>query len=139
MVIAILCGSMLALAGCYEKYHGRVRATREQLIGVYETKFDNGTERLELKSDGTYVQEFTSAQKPFRHTGRWLIDDHFLGGTDLELIDAVEYEIAVEGSIGRVVYNPQQIGTAILNVHKHSEKIALAFNEAFDLYYERIR
>lgn len=121
--------SVLSLTAC-EENPGRVHAQREQLIGVYETKFDRGTERLELKSEGTYVQEFASAQGPFRHTGKWVYDDHILGGTDVELVDAVVSEDQVTTS--------PRIGTRTLNVHMRSGKLALALNEVADWYYERI-
>ena len=124
-----VCFSVLALTGCDEN-PGRVHAEREQLFGVYETKFDRGTERLELKRDGIYVQEFTAAEASFRHTGKWAYDDPFVGGTDVVLVDAVVSED--QGTA------PHKIGDRILNVHRRSGKLALAKNEVADWYYERV-
>lgn len=121
----------IAFIGCSEE-PGRVRAQRNQLIGMYETRFDQGQERLELRSDGTYVQEFHSAQNSIRHTGRWEAETHLLGGTDVTLIDA----LLSENDKGNM---PQRTGSRILNVHKRSGKLALALNESADWYFERLQ
>jgi len=126
-----LCGIFFALTGC-EDEPGRVRVKPDQVVGVYETTFDKGRERLELKSDGTYVQEFHSPQRAIQHTGRWEIENHFLGGSDVNLIDAVVSENDAEGA-------PQRIGFRTLNVHKRSGKLALALNEVADWYFDRVQ
>src|SRR6266705_1528264 len=84
--------AMLALAGCNTK-PDRIRVDRARLVGVYEAPFrDEQRERLELRSDGTYVQDFVSKTRPFQHTGQWHIEDHFWDGTDVVLTNATVNE-----------------------------------------------
>ena len=125
-----LCGVLFALIGCDEE-PGRVRVKRDQVVGVYETNFEKGHEWLELKGDGTYVQEFHSTQRSIQHTGRWEIEDHFLGGSDVNLIDTVVSENDAEGA-------PQRVGFRTLNVHERSGKLALALNEVADAYFDPV-
>jgi hypothetical protein len=126
-----LCQILFVLTGC-EAEPGRVRAKREQVVGIYETNFDKGRERLELKGDGTYVQEFLSPQRTIQHTGKWEIEDAFLGGSDVNLVDAFVSENDTEGA-------PQRIGFRTMNAHKRSGKIALALNEVADWYFDRVQ
>jgi hypothetical protein len=125
----IILGYIIALLGCSEE-PGRVRAGREQLIGTYEIKLDLDIERLELKSDGSYVQEFPSAQKTNRNIGAWTCENHFFEGTTVILANAVVFE--------RENFDDSSRGGINLNVHMHSGKPALARNETADWYYERI-
>ncbi len=127
----MLCGILFSGTGC-EDESGRVRVKRDQVIGVWETNFDKGSERLELKSDGAYVQEFHSRQRTIQHTGRWEIKNNFLDGSDVNLIDAVVSENDAAGE-------PQRIGYRTLNVHKRSGKLALALNEVADWYFDRVQ
>lgn len=136
LCFAALCGVSLVLVGCGEE-PGRVRVKRDQLVGVYEAGFDKGRERLELKADGTYIQEFVRAgehptPQSTQHKGRWNIENHFLSGSDVNLIDAVVSEDDASST-------PQRIGTRTLNVHKRSGKLALALNEAADWYFDRVQ
>ena len=125
-------GAVCLLAGCHTRDadEGSVRVTRDQVIGVYETKFDNGWERLELKDDGTYVQDFTSKSLPFRHTGRWRMENLFLDGSEVVLVNA-----ALSGDDAT---RPTSFGDLNLYTHVRSGKLALARNETADWYYEPI-
>jgi hypothetical protein len=125
-------GAICLLSGCHirDADEGSVRVTRAKVIGVYETKFENGSERLELKDDGTYVQDFTSKSPPFRHTGRWRMEDLFLDGSEVVLVNA-----ALSGNDGS---RATSFGDLNLYTHDRSGKLALARNETADWYYEPI-
>ena len=129
LLTTLLVSGAGGLVGC-NKWPGRIHVDRAQAVGTYQAPFENGMERLELKSDGTYVQDFISATRPFRHTGEWRIDNHFFDGSDVVLINATVDEDALS--------RPLAFGEIILNVHDHSRKVALARNEPFDWYYERV-
>ena len=102
-----------------------------QVVGVYEAKFDNGSERLELKEDGTCVQDFKSKSRPFRRTGRWHIENVLLDGSKVVLVDvAVSEEDEAR---------PLAFGELDLYTHDRLGKAALARNEIADWYYERTR
>ena len=128
--LAVL-GFLLVLAGCHTRDadEGSVRVKRSEVIGVYETKFDNGSERLELRKDGTFVQDFSSKSRPFHHTGQWRFDDVFLDGSEVVLLNAA----SSEGDETR----PLVFGEVTLYTHDRSAKLALARNEVADRYYER--
>src|SRR2546427_5473033 len=83
-----LFGVALFLAGCSggSEEEGRIRVTPAQVIGVYELKLDKGTERLELKADGTYAQDTVSQTRPVHRTGQWRIENHFFDGGEVVLI-----------------------------------------------------
>lgn len=117
------------LVGCGGQ--GRIRAERSQIVGSYVTKLDHGSERLELKGDGTYIQEVTSQSRPLTHTGRWHVENRFLSGSDVILTNAAVSE-------GDETL-PLRFGDLTLNVHDHFGKVALARNEAADWYFERAR
>jgi len=117
--------------GCSRGEPGRIRIDKAGAIGIYEAPFKNGKERLELKGDGSYVQNFLSSTRPFQHTGKWHIDNHIFGGSDIVLSNAnVGEEDETRGL---------DVGDCRLNVHDHAGKIALARNEVMDLYYERVQ
>jgi hypothetical protein len=121
---------MLWQVGCTND-PARIRISPGDAIGVYESKFANGQERLELRRDGSYLQEFVSKTKSFQHTGNWHIENHLFDGTHILLVNAILGE-----DDGKA---PLTTGDRRLNVHDHSGKIALARNEVMDLYYERLR
>ncbi|MFZ0860940.1 MAG: hypothetical protein WCA27_12160 [Candidatus Sulfotelmatobacter sp.] len=125
-------GAVCLLAGCHTRDadEGSVRATRAQVLGVYETKFDNGSERLELKDDGTYVQDFTSKSPPLRHIGRWRMENLFLDGSEVVLVNAALSD--------NDATRPTSFGDVNLYTHERSGKVALARNEVADWYYEQI-
>jgi len=125
-------GAVCLLAGCHTRDadEGSVRVTRDQVIGIYETKFDNGWERLELKDDRTYVQDFTSKSQPFHHAGRWRLENLFLDGSEVVLVNAAL-------SDDDATRQPS-FGDLNLYTHDRSGKVALARNEVADWYYERI-
>ena len=62
-----LLGAALTLVGCSggSEEEGRIRVTPAQVVGGYQLKLDKGTERLELKADGTYVQDTVSQIRQF--------------------------------------------------------------------------
>jgi len=128
MAICLLLG-MLGAIGC--KTQGRIHAGRSQIVGVYEIKLQKGTEDLELKSDGTYVQDVIAASQSTHHSGRWQMEGGFMGGSDVVLLNAV-----VTDDDDKM---PPRFGDMTLNVHDHAGKLALARNEAADWYFERIR
>jgi len=136
-VVAALGGLLLtlifALVACSggSEEEGRIRVTAAQVAGIYEL----GSERLELKSDGTYVQDAASEPRIVHHTGHWHIVNHFLGGSEVLLIDAAITEMATpEEKNPRLVF-----GDLPMYAHKRSGKIALARNEVMELYYERLQ
>jgi hypothetical protein len=132
VVKASLLAAVCLLLGCHTRDadEGSVRVTRAQVIGVYETKFDNGSERLELKEDETYVQDFSSKSRPFHHTGQWRIENLFLDGSEVVLSNAALSED--DGT------HPLAFGELRLYTHDRSGNVALARNEVADWYYERI-
>lgn len=109
----------LLISGCGGE-PGRVRATPAEVAGVYEAKFGQGSEILQLKTDRTYAQDFTSENKSIHHSGVWKIENHFLGGIDVVLVSCVVSEDDMKV--------PDRIGDRILNVHNRSGKLALAIN-----------
>jgi len=119
-----------AIAGCREE-PGRVRARQDEIVGVYEAKFQQGYEKLELKSDHSYIQDFVSENRPIHHTGSWEVKNHLLDGSDIILLDAVVSEDETIGSTPRK-------GDRILNVHNRSGRLALALNEVADWYFVRV-
>src|ERR1700719_4431594 len=86
----VLLGVSLTLAGCSggSEEEGRIRDTPAQVVGVYELKLDKGTDRLEIKADGTYAQDTVSQTRPVHHTGQWHIRNHFFDGSEVILLDA---------------------------------------------------
>jgi hypothetical protein len=119
----------LLITGCGVE-PGRVRATREEVVGVYETKFGNSREVLDLKNDQTYVQDLISEKRPIHHTGKWRIENHIPGGSDVVLVSCVVSE--------EDTASPQRLGDRILNVHNRMGKLALAINETADWYFARM-
>jgi len=59
---------------------GRIREKLDQVVGIYESRFDNGHARLKLKADGTYFHEFSLAHRSIRHTDRCETKNYFLDG-----------------------------------------------------------
>jgi len=131
----VLLGASLTLAGCSggSEEEGRIRATPAQVVGVYELKLDKGTERLEIKADGTYAQDTVSQTRPVHHTGQWQIQNHFFDGSEVILLDAAITDLATP--LGE---NPRLgFGELPMYAHDRSGKVALARNEVADWYYER--
>jgi hypothetical protein len=131
LLTTLLVSGAGGLIGCSDE-PGRIHVNRAKAVGTYQAPFESGQlERLELKSDGTYVQDFISATRPFRHAGGWRIDNHFFDGSDVVLINATVGEDEQS--------RPLAFGDITLNVHDHSGKVALARNETADWYYERVK
>jgi hypothetical protein len=126
-LVAVTC----ILGGCHTRDadEGSIRVKPAQVIGVYEANFVNGSERLELKEDGTYVQDFSSKSRPFHHTGQWHIENDFLDGSEVILTNAAMSE--------QDEARPLTFGGLGLFAHDRSGKVALARNEVADWYYER--
>ena len=88
MILAMTC----TLVACHMRDgdEGSIRVKPTQVIGIYEAKFDKGGfERLELKRDGTYLQDFTSKSRSFHHTGQWHLENDFLDGSEEILANAL--------------------------------------------------
>jgi len=125
--LLILASGALALGGCDGE--GRIRAKPAALVGKYHLTLISGSEHLELREGGTYVQRVSYASRVLEHSGTWSINNHFMGGTDVVLSNAL-----VSDDDEKI---PEQIGEMNLNVHDHGGKIALARNEVADWYFER--
>jgi hypothetical protein len=65
-----ICIQVACSAGGGSEEQGRVRVTPEQVVGLYELKLDKGSERLELKADGTYIQDGIIYSRPLHHRGQ---------------------------------------------------------------------
>jgi hypothetical protein len=115
--------------GCGEE-PGRARVKRDEVVGVYEAKFQHGLEKLELKSDRTYIQEFISENGPVYHSGRWTLTNNFFDGSDVVLYGALVSEDEAPGLAPKM-------GDRTLNVHRRSGNLTLALNEAADWYFVR--
>jgi len=138
----------MLLVACHTRSgdEGSVRVKREQVIGVYAITIANGSERLELKRDGTFIQEFTSKSHAYRHAGHWRLENEFFDGSAVVLVDAVTSnhsfgdEIAThhsEGGKGEV--QPLIVGELTLYTHEYPGNIVLELNEVADWYYERLQ
>lgn len=132
----------IILFGCHTRDadEGSVRATRQELAGIYGDVLDDGHERLELLSDGTFVQEFTSASRAFRQNGRWQLETSFLNGSAIVLSNAAVPGMSRANAPMEPSYDhPLQSGQVTLYVHRRGGKLALARNEVADWYYERAK
>jgi hypothetical protein len=132
----VLLGVTLTLAGCSggSEEEGRIRTTPAQVVGVYELKLDKGSERLELKADGTYGQDTVSQSRPVHQAGQWHIQNHFFDGSEVILLNA-----AIIPEATPLGENLLRFGGLAMHTHKRSGKVALARNEVADWYYERTR
>jgi hypothetical protein len=130
----VLLGVALTLVGCSggSEEEGRIRVTPAQVIGVYELKLGKGTERLEVKADGTYAQDTVSQTGPVHHTGQWHIENDFLDGSELILLDAAVMEPPTPEDEKPQLY----FAGLTMHAHERSGRVALARNEVADWYYE---
>ncbi|HST08876.1 MAG TPA: hypothetical protein VLL05_00760 [Terriglobales bacterium] len=109
--------------------------TPAQVIGVYELKLDKVSERLQLKADGTYVQDTVSQSGPIHHAGRWRIQNHLFGGGEVILAGAAIAPLATP-----LDEHPQlRFGDLQMYAHERVGKVAFARNEVADWYYERTK
>jgi len=136
-VLVTLAGALLAmscaLAACSagSEEVGRIRVTPAQVVGIYKL----GSERLELKPNGTYIQEAISEPQIPHHTGQWRIVNHFLDGSEVLLINA-----AITPPATPEDKNPHlAFGDLPMYAHNRSGKVALARNEVAEWYYERLQ
>jgi len=145
VVFVVLAMALFVSFSCHTRAgdEGSIRVKREQVIGVYAIQVADGRERLELKPDGTFTQDFTSMSHGYRHAGRWRLENVFLDGSAVVLSDAVTSdhsvadEVAAHGSRGSATLSQESIGELTLFTHDYHGKIALALNEVADWYYER--
>jgi hypothetical protein len=129
VLLAMICALVACSAGSEEV--GRIRVTSAQAAGIYRL----GSERLELKPDGTYVQDTISESQPLHHTGQWRIVNHFLDGSEVLLLNAVVTPPATpEDNNPRLAF-----GDLPMYAHNRSGKVALARNEVAEWYYERFQ
>jgi len=129
-------GMASGLVGCSggSEEQGRVRAKPVQIVGIYKLKLDQGSERLELRADGTYVQDTMLKAQPFHHTGQWHLESHLLGGSEIILLNA-----AITSPATPLDQEPRLgFGYLPMYVHNRSGKVAFARNEVADWYYERV-
>jgi hypothetical protein len=129
MIFAVTC----TMVACHMRDgdEGSIRVKPAQVIGAYEAKFDKGgSERIELKADGTYLQDFISKSRSFHHTGTWHLENDFLDGSEIVLADAF---VSEEDET-----HPPGFAELSLRTHDHSGKVALARNEVADWYYEPV-
>lgn len=129
----VLLGMIFALAACSagSEEVGRIRVTPAQVAGIYKL----GSERLELRPDGTYVQDTISEPRPLHHTGQWRIVNHFLDGSEVVLINAAITPPATPEDKDPYL----AFGDLPMYAHNHFGKVALARNEVAEWYYERLQ
>jgi hypothetical protein len=138
--------AMTLLVACHTRSgdEGSVRVKREQVIGMYATTIADGWERLELKRDGTFIQEFASKSDAYRRTGHWRLKNEFLDGSAVVLADAVTWnhhiadETPTNRSGGGKDEVQRSIGELTLYTHDSQGNIVLVLNEVADWYYERL-
>jgi hypothetical protein len=130
VVIAACC---LLVSSCSDE-PGRVRVSKQELVGRYVAQFDAGTERLELQSDGTYLQSFSGRNRKFVNSGKWLLHNGINSYWDGSEIELLGFDLSDRDP---TIHNPNQ-GVQNLQVHRTDGKIRLALNEAFDWYFERV-
>lgn len=131
MVAASVLGSVLIACSGGSEEVGRIRITPAQVAGVFQL----GSERLELKTDGTYVQDTISESQSLHHTGQWHIVSHFLDGSEVFLINAAitPARTPPEDKKPHLAF-----GDLRMYVHNRSGKVALARNEVAEWYYDRL-
>lgn len=130
MVVASVLGSLLVACSGGSEEVGRIRVTPAQVAGFYQL----GSERLELKADGSYVQDAIFESQSFHHTGQWHIENHFLDSSEVLLINA-----AITPARTPDDRNPHlAFGDLQMYVHNRSGKVALARNEVAEWYYDRL-
>jgi hypothetical protein len=142
-VNALLVAALLLLVGCGEP--GRVRVSEQDLSGTYVTDLqlvastptgpvvrNIGKEQLTLYSDRTYLQSFSSPTRRFTNRGNWKSSNHFLDGTEVNLVGANLSE-------GDSSDSPSKRGILYLEVHRENGKLRLARNESADWYYDRVK
>ena len=119
------------MSGCRDGA-GSVRVKPDEVVGTYETQSGDEKERLELKSDRTYLQNFDSEIRSFHHTGKWIVKNHFLDYSEITLFDYELSESSAEKPYQRVV-------DMNLMVYKRAGKITLAVNGSADKYFEKTK
>ncbi len=61
---------------------GCIREKLDQVVGIYEPRFDNGHARLKLKADRTYFHEFSLAHRSIRHFHEFSLAHRSIRHTD---------------------------------------------------------
>jgi hypothetical protein len=136
IVLGCAIGMASGLVGCSggSEEQGRARVKPAQVVGVYRLKLDQGSERLELRTDGTYVQDTPAKAQFFHHTGQWHLESRLLDGSEIILLNAV-----VASPATPLDRDPRPgFGDIAMHVHNRSGKVALARNEVAEWYYDRV-
>lgn len=115
-LLLLVVAPMLGACSGGSEERGRIKVRSSQVVGIYELRTDTGSERLEIKQDGTYLQDIVSDSQVVHHNGKWRIKNHFLDGSELALDDASSH--------------------LSMYVHDRSGKIGLARNEVAEWYYD---
>jgi hypothetical protein len=131
MAAASVLGSVLVACSGGSEEVGRIRVTPSEVAGIYKL----GSERLELKPDGTYIQDAISEPQALHHTGQWRIVNHFLDGSGVLLINAAIIPPATPEDKD----SPLSFGDLPMYTHNRSGKVSLARNEVAEWYYERLQ
>ena len=129
-IFAVASASVGCSGGSQEKT--RANARKNQLVGRYRLKLDDGVEKLELKDHGFYIQDDASNGKKFHHEGRWQLTSHILNGSEVRLVDAMIIDRPADQQLRALR------GDILLQVHMRDGKLELARNEVADWYYERL-
>jgi hypothetical protein len=127
----------LFLLGCRGSSgdEGRANFTLTQISGSYELKLSDGSELLELKSDGSYAQAIQRGSRQFSHIGRWHTAGDPFAGTKVVLVNA-----QIEPPTTRTDRDDESaFGDLWMWTHSHSDRPALVRNEVTDWSYERLR
>ena len=123
--------AMTGLVGC----SGSI--DRQELSGTYLLAYDYGTERLSIRPDGSYTQEFAEPRSAFRtiNTGRWELGrGDFWDGDLIKLSDPV----IVDNGLGRRSDFTRSDGQWIMRVRKSWRgRIRFLVNDDLDYAFER--
>ena len=129
-IFAVASASVGCSGGSQEET--RVNARKNQLIGRYRLKLDDGVEQLQLKDHDFYIQDDALNGKKFHHEGRWQLTSHVLNGSEVRLVDAMIIDRPADQQLHALR------GDILLQVHMRDGKLELARNEVADWYYERL-
>ncbi len=111
-----------------------MRVLPNEVIGTYEIQHGDEHERIELKSNYTYLQDFDSTTREFHHTGRWTIENHWWSGSEITLMNALVPE---ETKNSMSPY--QNVRNAQFIVQIQSSKIVLVLKNSIEWRFEKIK
>jgi len=111
---------------------------RQELSGTYVLAYDYGTQRLSIRPDGSYTQEFAEPRGGFQtiNTGRWELGrGDFWDGDLINLFDPV----TVDDGFGRRADFARQSGRWIMRVRKSWRgRVRFIANEDLGQAFERV-